>query len=167
MFQVNRKLGVSTIFATVLSLLVWNAAQADKSITKESAQALVQPFYDFLSGKANADEAFANMADDWRSYSSDTEHRSQEATTKAIGGLRKHIAPDLSWAIHDVIVNDDYIVIRGEGSGTPIADFLGVPPSGKSFAVMSIDVHKIIDGKIASTWHVENWADAIRQLNPN
>ncbi len=155
----------STLFATVLCLLVWNPVQATESMTKESAQALVQPLYDYLSGKANADDAFANMANDWRSYSSATEYRLQAETVKAISGLRKHVVPDLNWPIHDVIINDNYIVIRGTGSGTPIADFFGVPPSGKSFAIMAIDIHEVVDGKIARTWHVEGWADAIRQLS--
>lgn len=165
MFTAYRRQWASTILATVLGLLTWGSAQAEDSMTKESAQALVQPFYDYLSGKASAEEAFVNMADDWRSYSSDTGIRSQEETVGAIGGLRQHVAPDLNWASHDVIVTDSYIVIRGEGSGTPIADFFGVPPTGKSFAVMSIDIHQVVDGKVASTWHVENWAEAIKQLS--
>lgn len=159
-----RKQCLFAVTATLLSLSMWSFAQADQSMDKESAQALVQPFYDYLSGKASADDAFVNMSEDWRSYSSDTEYRSAEDTAKAVNGLRTHVVPDLNWAIHDVIVNDQYIVIRGEGSGTPIAKFLGVEPTGKSFAVMSIDIHRIVDGKVVRTWHMEGWADAMRQL---
>jgi len=129
MFEAYRAQWASALFATVLALFVGHTAQANDSMTPESAQALVQPFYDYLSGKVDADSAFVNMADDWRSYSSDTGYRPQEETVKAVGGLRQHVTPDLNWTIHDVIVNDNYIVIRGEGSGTPIADFFGVPQS--------------------------------------
>jgi len=114
MFEAYRSHWASRLFASVFVLLVWNSAQADDSMTQESAQALVQPFYDYLSGKVDADNAFVNMADDWRSYSSDTGFRSQEETVNAVGGLRKHVTPNLNWTIHDVIVNDNYIVIRGE-----------------------------------------------------
>ena len=167
MIKTYRTQWASAFFAAAFGLLVWNIAQADEGMTEESAQELVQPFYDYLSGEASADEAFVNMAEGWRSYSSDTEYRLQEETAVSVDGLRTHVVPDLNWAIHDVIVNDDFIIIRGEGSGTPIADFLGVTPTGKTFSVMSIDIHEVVDGKIARTWHIEGWAEAIRQLRAN
>ena len=41
---------------------------------------------------------------------------------------------------------------------------MGVPHGGKSFRVMSIDVHTIRDGKIVRSYHVEDWMGATRQL---
>jgi predicted ester cyclase len=40
-----------------------------------------------------------------------------------------------------------------------------VPASGKSFKIMSIDIHTIEDGKIKRSYHVEDWAGAMRQLS--
>lgn len=47
---------------------------------------------------------------------------------------------------------------------TPAADFLGVSPSGRSFRIMTIDIQDVEDGRIARTFHVEDWLPAARQL---
>lgn len=128
------------------------------------AQALVQPFYDFLSGEVDAQAGFANMSDDWVSYYSNEGYKTAEETSKSITGLRTHNVHDLNWEIKEVIATDDRIIVRGEGSGTPTKDFFGVPHGGKSFSVMSIDIHQVADGTIVKTWHIEDWAGALKQL---
>ena len=40
----------------------------------------------------------------------------------------------------------------------------GVNGKGKSFEIMSIDIHTIKDKKIVKTYHIEDWAGALRQL---
>jgi hypothetical protein len=42
---------------------------------------------------------------------------------------------------------------------------MGNPTNGKSFKLMSIDVHTLEGGKIARTYHVEDWQGAFRQLS--
>ena len=42
---------------------------------------------------------------------------------------------------------------------------MSVPHSGKSFKVMSIDIHDIADGKVVRSYHIENWMGAVRQLS--
>jgi hypothetical protein len=39
-----------------------------------------------------------------------------------------------------------------------------VPFTGKAFSIMSIDIHTIRDGRIQTTFHLEDWAGALRQL---
>lgn len=51
-----------------------------------------------------------------------------------------------------------------EASGTPVADFMGVPHGGKRFSVMTIDIHTVEAGKLVRAHHVEDWAGALRQL---
>lgn len=36
---------------------------------------------------------------------------------------------------------------------------------GKSFRIMTIDIHTVQDGKLVEAYHVEDWAGAIRQLS--
>ena len=49
-------------------------------------------------------------------------------------------------------------------TGTPAGDLFGVPHGGKSFRIMAIDIQTIRDGKIARTYHLENWLSALGQL---
>ena len=139
-------------------------ANAADSLSAKAARELVQPFYDFLSGKVSADQGFANIAPHWRSFGSNEGSRGVEETTKSISALRNNNVSDLTWDIVEVISAGEHIIVRGEARGTPAKAFFGVPHGGKSFKIMSIDIHKVAAGKVETTWHVENWADAMRQL---
>ena len=74
------------------------------------------------------------------------------------------LIPDLTWDVKEVLVAGDRVIVRSEASGTPQGPFFGVPLGGKSFQIMTIDVHTVSDGKLVTAHHVEDWAGAIRQL---
>jgi len=79
-------------------------------------------------------------------------------------GLHKLI-PDMKWEILEVMQSGDKVIVRGQGSGTPVGEFMGIPASGKRFNIMSIDIHTIQGGRIAHTYHLEDWAAALAQLS--
>jgi predicted ester cyclase len=54
---------------------------------------------------------------------------------------------------------------RAEATGTPAGEFMGAPHTGKSFKLMSIEVHTLEGGKIVRSCHIEDWLDAVRQLS--
>ena len=54
--------------------------------------------------------------------------------------------------------------MRNQGFGTPARPFMGVAPTGHSFDIMLIDIHTVRDGRIVRSYHVEDWAGAVRQL---
>jgi len=63
-----------------------------------------------------------------------------------------------------VLVAGDRVIVRGEVTGTPAGELFGVPHTGRSFRMMAIDIQTIRDGKIAKTYHMENWLSALNQL---
>lgn len=77
---------------------------------------------------------------------------------------RLSAVPGMRWELREMLVTGDRIVVRGETTGTPSGTFLGVPYTGRSFRVMTIDVHAVENGRIARTHHLEDWIGAIRQL---
>lgn len=132
-----------------------------------AAKAIVAPFYDVLNkpGTKNvADIVTRSVHADWRSYSGETVSKSREEFIAQVVGFGKLI-PDLAWDIKEVMVDGDRIIVRSEASGTPAADFFGVPHGGKSFKIMTIDIHTVNDGKLTAAYHVEDWAGAMRQLS--
>jgi len=70
----------------------------------------------------------------------------------------------MKFDIKEVLVVADRVIVRGEVTGTPAGDLFGVPHTGKSFKIMTIDIQTIKDGKIAKTFHLENWLSALGQL---
>jgi predicted ester cyclase len=73
--------------------------------------------------------------------------------------------PDLAWQIKNVAVAGNQVTVRGEATGTPAGAFMGAAHSGKSFKVMSIDIHTIEGGRMIRSYHVEDWNGAVRQLS--
>lgn len=135
-------------------------------LTIEQARSVVAPFYESLNQPASKDVRAlieGAAAADWRSFAGETMSKSREEFIQQVMGFGKLI-PDLTWAIKEVMVDGDRVVVRSEASGTPADDFMGVPHSGKRFAIMTLDVHTVASGKLIRAHHVEDWASAIRQL---
>ena len=130
------------------------------------ARTLIAPFYDALNQPASKDvralvEGLATPA--WRSFSGDTASKGREEFIQQVIGFGKLI-PDLRWEIKEVFSDGNHVIVRSEASGTPAADFMGVPYGGKRFSVMTIDIHTQEGGKLVRAHHVEDWAGALRQL---
>jgi predicted ester cyclase len=140
---------------------------AKAEITAESGRAIVAPFYDALNaapGKDVADILRRVTAPAWVSCGTNDVCGAREQVIAAIASRHKAI-PDLKWEIREVLVSDDRVIVRGEASGTPVGEFMGVPHGGKSFKLMSIDVHTIEGGKLIRSYHLEDWMGAVRQLS--
>lgn len=145
-------------------LLAAGAALAGGPDTSAAAQA-VAPFYRALNAGQDVDGLVgAAVAPGWRSCAGNEAPCSDRDTViGAIKGFHRAI-PDLKWEIRELLVSGDRVIVRGQASGTPAGDLFGVPHGGKSFRVMSIDIHQIADGRIVHSHHIEDWAGAMRQL---
>ena len=157
----------ATVIAALAALAAIAPLQAQTvGMTSEQARKQIAPFYEMLNKPATKDlKALSEqaLAADWKSYSGESEFKARDAFVAQVTGFGKLI-PDLAWEIKDVLVDGNRIVVRSEASGTPAGPLFGVPPGGKSFRIMTIDIHTIKDGKAVTAHHVEDWAGAIRQL---
>ncbi|MFY7865715.1 ester cyclase [Roseateles sp.] len=140
-------------------------AQA-QNLTLDQARAAIAPFYDALNAAPGKDAAALVMqatGPTWVSCSGQDECKPRDKVAPMIAGFGKAI-PDLKWEIKEVLVSGDRVVVRGEASGTPAGAFMGVPHGGKSFRIMSIDIHTVEGGKLTRAYHIEDWMSAVRQL---
>lgn len=133
-----------------------------------SEKTVVQAFYDFLSNPTSDKHAAAVKAvtsESWESigdYSGNNESRGKFLAQ--VGGFGKLI-PDLNWAGEEMIQEGGRVVVRGRATGTSKGPLFGVDGKGKKFDILTIDIHTVEDGKIIRTYHVEDWAGALRQLS--
>ncbi|MCZ8229336.1 ester cyclase [Flavobacterium sp.] len=103
------------------------------------------------------------LADDFVSYGS-VDSKGKPALIALVEFFWKLI-PDLKWEPQDIANDGNKYVVRCMASGTPNGDFMGIPTDGtKTFNIMSIDFHTVIDGKLTSVHHLEDWATAMKQL---
>jgi predicted ester cyclase len=155
---------VRSVLVAGASLLI-SPAGADTSV--DAARASVAPFYRALNAEFATDSADLirqATAPDWVSCRGNDVCNSRDEVIAGIAARLKSI-PDLKWQIKDVLVAGNQVTVRGEATGTPAAEFFGTAPTGKSFKVMSIDVHTLQGGKIVRSYHVEDWIGAIRQIS--
>ena len=73
--------------------------------------------------------------------------------------------PDFRADIEDLIAEGDKVVARLTFRGTHTGgDFMGIPPSGNSFAFSATSIFRIADGKIAEWWVTWDNVTVLQQL---
>ncbi|MEP7223911.1 MAG: ester cyclase [Actinomycetota bacterium] len=82
----------------------------------------------------------------------------KERVQMVIDGLDPH------FAIEDMIAEGEKVVVRWTNSGTNSGEFLGMPPTGRSFSIQGIDIYRLADGKLAEHWHVVDMLAHLQQL---
>ena len=148
--------------STVLMISsIASTAMADDKI-------VVQSFYDFLSNPASEQHAAAFAAatdDNWQSigdYSGKNKKRDQ--FIGQVSGFFARMMPDLNWEVQEMIQEGNTVVVRSRATGTPQGPLFGVDGEGRSFDILTIDIHTVENGKIVTSYHVEDWAGALQQL---
>jgi predicted ester cyclase len=161
----SRSAAISLAF--VLSCTAPSCAQAQSALSREAAQEIIAPFYKALvsSSPEEIDHTLTQVtAPDWQNCATND-------TCEALPDVLKRwmarisVVPNMRWEQKELLVSGDTIIVRGQNTGTPAAPFLGIAPNGRFFSIMTIDIHEIRTGKIARTYHLENWSRAIQQLS--
>ncbi|MDJ0612531.1 MAG: ester cyclase [Rhizobiaceae bacterium] len=157
--------------STFLAALAFTAAPLMATATAfADDKATVASFYEYLSNPGSESHAATfkgNVSSDWQSvgdYSG--KFKTADQLIGQLSGFAKLI-PDMNWAIEEMLVADNRIIVRGRATGTPNGPLFGVDGKGKSFEIMSVDIHTLEGGKITKTYHVEDWAGALQQLSAN
>jgi predicted ester cyclase len=157
-----RKVGLAGVLIAFLA-----SPAGAETLSVENARTIVTPFYEALNRPAGIDAVKLieqTTSSDWITCGGNDACIPRE---KFIDGFkdRGSALPALKWEIKEILIAGNRIIVRGKASGTPSGAFLGIPASGKSFKIMSIDIHTIEGGKIKRSYHVEDWRGAMRQLS--
>jgi predicted ester cyclase len=161
----NNSLAASLIISTIA--FAASSTSASAQMSEETARASLTPFYQALDA-ANAKDApeliRQSTTPGWLTCRGNDLCSTREEVMAAIGQRLRGI-PDLKWEIKEVLISGNHVIVRGEATGTPAGELMGTPTNGKSFKLMSLDVHTFEGGKIARTYHVEDWQGAFRQVS--
>lgn len=87
------------------------------------------------------------------------DHAAFPGQDPGLTGLKQRIsvlwqALDPTWTIHDIVAEDDKVVLRWSLAGSHTGEVLGVPASGKSIVINGIDMYRVRDGKMVEHWNV-------------
>ena len=72
--------------------------------------------------------------------------------------------PDVKITIHDMVQEPGKIGVRAEISGTHRGALFGIAPTGKAVSFRLHEFHAIEDGRVKTTWHMEDWFGLFLQL---
>lgn len=101
----------------------------------ETVRDILRTYYAVFDARSgNAATLDAILAPGWKNYSSDTDYADKPGFLAILTGIQQAV-PDLRWRIAEVLIAGDRVTVRGEGSG-----------------------------RIQCTYHLEDWAGALRQL---
>src|SRR5438270_7225926 len=89
------------------------------------------------------------VADDFVDHAAPPGSPAGADATRSMLGMLFAAFPDAEFNLEDVSGEGDRIVGRVEITGTHTGDFMGMPPTGKSFKVPSISIVRVAGGKFA------------------
>jgi steroid delta-isomerase-like uncharacterized protein len=72
--------------------------------------------------------------------------------------------PDIEIAIEREVAEGDFVVQYGRISGTNKGEMMGQPATHRRATFAWMDMHRIVNGQIVESWHVEDIAGMLRQL---
>ena len=83
---------------------------------------------------------------------------------KPMIGAFKQAFPDIAVTVHDVIAQGDLIAVRAAITGTHEGEWFGVAPTGRAVSITLHEFHRIQDGRLTHTWHLEDWFGWLNQV---
>jgi steroid delta-isomerase-like uncharacterized protein len=71
---------------------------------------------------------------------------------------------DARMTVEDVIAEGDRVAVRLVSHGRHDGEFMGMPASGKDYAISEIHIFRIADGKVAEHWRDADMLGMMQQL---
>jgi predicted ester cyclase len=123
----------------------------------------VETLYRAFNDK-NPDLVDAVLAPDWDDIPLAPGQQPGPAGIKAI--IREFVAafPDVQITIHDMVQEPGKIGVRAEITGTHQGVLFGIAPTGKKVSFRLHEFHQVADGRLITTWHMEDWFGVFQQL---
>jgi steroid delta-isomerase-like uncharacterized protein len=72
------------------------------------------------------------------------------------------LAPQFT--VHDMVAEDDKVVVRWTNAGTHVGEFAGIPATGHAFDIGGIDIYRLEGGRLCEHWHQIDEVSMLGQL---
>ncbi len=132
-------------------------------MSTDENKAIVRRFIDeiFVQGrKETVDEL---LADDFVAHTWPSTGHPKDDLKAAIDRTSKGLA-DPRFTIDDLIAEGDQVAARLTTGATQVGEFMGLPPSGKSYTIEEIHWFRLRDGKVVEHWHQMDQMGLMKQL---
>jgi steroid delta-isomerase-like uncharacterized protein len=127
----------------------------------EANKALIRAHYDSTLNRFDSAAIAEQVADDFYDHAA--------GATLGPKGVAKHVRalktvfPDLCITIDDIFAEDDLVAVRARWTGTHMADFQGIPASGRRVEFTGMVLWRVVEGKIRERWASIDMLTPLRQ----
>lgn len=83
---------------------------------------------------------------------------------KALNAIYYRAFPDARGTIEDIMVEDDRVVVRYTMRGSQQGEFMGMPPTGRTFVASGFFQDRFEGDRAVEHWEVFDEAEMMRQL---
>ena len=155
---------MKTYLLILLSLMAWSAVDAeDKKENMNDYKQDVRLWYEAFTKK---DPTLLDkiLHETWVDIPSPPGAPAGPAGVKPLLAQLTTTFPDLKLTIEDILQDGNKVVVRARMAGTQKETFMDFPSKNRKMDIQVVDIHEFKDGKIARTWHTEDWMSGLRQL---
>lgn len=125
--------------------------------------AVVRAFLMEVIGRHDADARPDLIAPGYLSHYATMPPLDHDGWKQMVGGFFTAF-PDLDLTIQDEVAAGDRVAVRWTWTATHAGDLMGMPPTGKHVHAAGMDVYRVVDGKIAEVWVLEDMMGVMQQL---
>jgi len=135
-------------------------------VSPDDARALVHHHIEDGFNRGDWTVCQSTLADDYTAYygAEGQANVGRDGYVRACKFLRRSF-PDVNITIEDLVVEGNKIVMRYTERGTLTGEpFLGIEGRGQAYAKPGTTVYRVVDGRLAESWGVEDTLGWFRQL---
>ncbi len=159
----TRRTVVAAALVTPLAGATRGAFAQDATPSASDVEAIVGSFYEpFNTGDTSVYETI--LAEDWVDTPLGPGQQPGRADFPPVIAYFRSIFPDLQVTNEDVLVDGDKAAVRSTIRATHEGELFGIPGTGQPIEFMAIDIHRLEDGQIVETWHVEDFLSVLFQI---
>ena len=130
----------------------------------EQNKVLVWRFFDQAYNNDRPEVIDELFADDYVDHSAPPGQAPGAAGTRQVYDMYRTAFPDLRVEIHDLVAEDDLVVVRATFTGTSRGPLMGAPPTGKPVQIASMVIVRLRDGRFVERWEQMDLLGLMLQL---
>jgi steroid delta-isomerase-like uncharacterized protein len=159
----TRRTVVAAALATPLAGATRGAFAQAATPSPSDIEAIVRSFYEpFNTGDTSVYETI--LAEDWVDTPLGPGQQPGRAGFPPVIAQFRSIFPDLQVTNEDVIVAGDKAAVRSTIRATHEGELFGIPGTGEQIEFIAIDIHRLENGLIVETWHIEDFLSVLFQI---
>ena len=79
-------------------------------------------------------------------------------------GFWKRAFPDFTCEIQQMFSDGEYVTLRFRTTGTHTGPLMWIPPTGRSFVVEGVDLHRVRNGTVMESWISDDFPRILIEL---